>query len=75
MFAATRAVAARTVRSQVQSRSLVTATKPKMGPHPTFTPPYSKPLVAAIVWGTFTLGFIIPPLSVKYQNKKHGFAK
>ena len=32
-------------------------------------------VVAAVVWGTFALGFIIPVYSVRFQNKKHGFSK
>lgn len=61
-----------------QRRTLVTATKPKLGdhhgPHTVFDgKPFKKSQVIPVVWGVTFLGFAIPMYAVYFQNKKHGF--
>mmetsp|Transcript_8044 Transcript_8044/g.14260 ORF Transcript_8044/g.14260 Transcript_8044/m.14260 type:complete len:81 (+) Transcript_8044:66-308(+) len=72
------AVRSAPVARATQSRSLVTATKPKLGggeDHRVFKPPFSKLSAAVVVFGVVGAGFFVPLYSVKYQNKKHGFTK
>ncbi|GBG31616.1 Hypothetical Protein FCC1311_078412 [Hondaea fermentalgiana] len=68
-----------TALRNTQSRSLVTATKPKLGgghdEHRVFHPPFNKAVVGTIVFGVTFLGIAIPIGSAVYQNKKHGFTK
>mmetsp|Transcript_10902 Transcript_10902/g.13648 ORF Transcript_10902/g.13648 Transcript_10902/m.13648 type:complete len:87 (-) Transcript_10902:955-1215(-) len=80
-----RLLATRALRSQVpvsaqlsSRRSLVTATKPKLGghnDHKVFHPPFDKRFTGGLIWGLTIVGLAIPVLSLKFQNKKHGFSK
>jgi len=65
-----------------QNRSLVTATKPKLGggdhhhEHRVFSgEPFPKGKSALLVFGVAGLGVAVPLWSVAFQNKKHGFSK
>ena len=61
-------------------RSLVTATKPLRGGdghdvHRVFDgKPFSKVSSGLITFGLGAVALAIPTMSVRYQNKKHGFA-